>query len=178
MVALKNLGQRICIIGPGSNGKSTLAKSLGDALNIKVCYLDQLAHIPYTKWQRIDKKHLEAEHKKFLEENDKWIIEGNYSSLMKDRFRVATSIIWLDYTGPGSLFRYIKRSVINSPGRPGNLPGAKQQFSWKQVKYMLFTAPKNRVKYKKLVAESNATLVYIDSFHLLKKYYRAWNIKK
>lgn len=42
------LGPRICIIGPSSSGKSTLATLIGQKTNRKVVHLDQLAHEPNT----------------------------------------------------------------------------------------------------------------------------------
>ena len=111
MKELQKFGRRICIIGPSSTGKSTLAKSLGTKLNLKVCYLDQLAHIPNTQWQPRDKEELRIDHLNFVTQNEEWIIEGNYSYLMKERFSKATCIIWLDFNKWASLFRYLKRTI-------------------------------------------------------------------
>ncbi|MFS0491278.1 hypothetical protein [Leadbetterella byssophila] len=44
--------ERICIIGPSSSGKSTLAQALGEKFDLKVCFLDQMAHVPGTQWKR------------------------------------------------------------------------------------------------------------------------------
>jgi adenylate kinase family enzyme len=45
MIPLENLGKRISIIGLSSGGKSTLAKALGEKLQVNVCHLDQIAHV-------------------------------------------------------------------------------------------------------------------------------------
>lgn len=103
MESLEKLGKRICIIGGSSCEKSTLAKALGKKLNLTICHLDQLAHIPNTNWEPRDKKLLEKDHRKFLAENKEWVIEGNYSFLMNDRFALATSVIWLDFNVAGAL---------------------------------------------------------------------------
>lgn len=176
MTKLDDLGSRICIIGPSSSGKSTLATFLGGNLNINVCHLDQIAHIPNTNWEPRNKFLFANDHNFFLENNQKWIIDGNFSFLMKDRFSQATSIIWLDFNVWGSLSRYIKRTIKNSDSRLGNLEGAKHQFSIGLVNYIIFKAPKNRIKYKKLIEESKTKLIYIDSFKKLKEYYALWNI--
>ena len=176
MIELHELGKRICIIGPSSSGKSTLAKRLSLKLNLKVCYLDQLAHIPNTNWKPRSKELLKIDHKNFINENDQWIIEGNYSFLMEDRFANATTTIWLDFKILGSIFRYIKRTTNKSNNRAGNLEGAPKQFNLKLINHIIFHAPKKRNKYKKLIEESKTNLVYIDSFTELKKYYKKWEI--
>jgi adenylate kinase family enzyme len=176
MIELEKLGKRICIIGPSSSGKSTLAEKLSKRLDIAVCHLDQIAHIPNSNWKPRNKDLLKIDHNNFIENNRYWIIEGNYSFLMKKRFSNATIVIWLDFKVTGALLRYFKRTINNSDVRAGNLNGATKQFSLKHIKYMIFDAPKNRVKYKSLIYESNVNLIYIDSFKKLKGYYKKWNL--
>lgn len=176
MKNLEELGQRICIIGPSSGGKSTLAQALGEKLNIPICHLDQLAHIPHTNWVPRNKSLLQKDHQMFLAKHDKWVIEGNYSFLMKERFAQATGIIWLDFNVAGALLRYIKRTIKNSDNRPGNLPGATKQFSWAHIHYMVFEAPKKRKSYKMLTAESQVKTLRLHSFDQLHNYYNHWNM--
>ncbi len=178
MVPLEKLGKRICIIGLSSGGKSTLAEALGKKLQLHVCHLDQLAHIPGTNWQLRDKELLREDHARFLRENREWIIEGNYSFLMKERFTDATAVIWLDFNVRGSVLRYLLRTLKSSDARPGNLPGATNQFSWKLIRYIIFTAPKNRGKYSKLIHETGLPLLHLTSFGELKKYYRFWELER
>lgn len=177
MLTLEELGERICIIGPSSSGKSTLAKALGQKLGYAVCHLDQLAHVPNTNWEVRDKDLLKTDHQQFLSENNQWIMEGNYSFLMNDRFAKATYVIWLDFGVGGSITRYIKRSIKNADKRPGNLPGAKSQFSWALIRYIIFSAPKNRPKYRNLINDSKVNLLYLASYKQLKSYYRFWGLK-
>ncbi|WP_228451652.1 adenylate kinase [Chryseobacterium sp. SN22] len=148
MIPLEDLGRKICIIGPSSGRKSTLVKALGEKLQVKVCHLDQLAHIPGTNWQLRNKELFRKDHAEFLKENREWIIEGNYSFLMKERFTDATVVIWLDFNVPGSILRYLLRTLKSSASHPGNLPGAEQQFSWQLIKYIVFKAPRNREKLR------------------------------
>ena len=95
MISLQTLGNKICIIGCSSSGKSTLADKLANKLSIPVTHLDFLAHYPNTNWQRRPDSELIAEHNKILQ-TEQWIIEGNYSVCMKERFSNASSIIWID----------------------------------------------------------------------------------
>lgn len=173
MISLEELGDRICIIGPSSSGKSTLAHSLAKKLNLSLCYLDQMAHIPHTQWKPKDKEVLKKDHDNFIEEHSQWIIEGNYSFLMKTRFAEATSIIWLDFKVWGSLIRYIKRTLTNDGARYGNLEGAKKRLNFEHIHRMLFITPKKRSTYRTLIEQSDKKLVRIESFRTLKKYYKA-----
>ena len=77
MVALHDLGNRICIIGLSSSGKSTLAQALGKKLNLNILHLDQIAHIPNTDWAPRDKALMTADHQAFLTDHTDWVIEGN-----------------------------------------------------------------------------------------------------
>ncbi|ALU25909.1 MULTISPECIES: adenylate kinase [Myroides] len=176
MVALHDLGNRICIIGLSSSGKSTLAQALGKKLNLNILHLDQIAHIPNTDWTPRDKALMTADHQAFLTDHTDWVIEGNYSFLMPERFKEATCIIWLDFSPIGALYRYIKRSITHRDTRPGNLDGAKSQFSMKMVKYILFEAPKKSPKYVDLINNSSATFIHIRSFKELMKWYRVWGL--
>lgn len=173
---ITNLGQRICIIGPSSGGKSTLAKHLGSKLKLPVCYLDQLAHVPHTQWKRLDDTSLKTKHDDYINNNTKWIIEGNYSFLMPQRFAQATYIIWLDFHPLGAVRRYIKRTLIGNKTRPGNLLGARTQFSWQQLSHMLFTAPKLRPKYRALIEASCKPYLRLHSFKQLKKLYKHFGL--
>jgi adenylate kinase family enzyme len=160
--------ERICIIGPSSSGKSTLAQVLGERFHLKVCFLDQMAHIPGT--QRREGAYFQREHEQFLLENDRWVMEGNYSFLMPGRFADATFIIWLDFKIWGALFRYIKRTF--SKNRWGDLEGAKRRPNLDQLKYMLFVAPKYRTKYERLIMESGCEFIRLESFAELKGLYK------
>lgn len=178
MISSKDLGKKICIIGPSSVGKSTLAKALAEKLQVNLCHLDQIAHVPGTNWQPRDEELFRKDHDRFIAENSEWIIEGNYSFLMKERFFNATAVIWLDFNVRGSVFRYLLRTLKGSASRPGNLPGATGQFSWGLVKYIIFKAPQNRAKYCEFITETKVPLLYLTSFNELKKYFRFWQLRR
>lgn len=177
MIELKELGNRICIIGPSSTGKSTLAKILGEQLHLRVFYLDQLAHIPHSNWQRKSDDELKKAHQLILEQLSEWIIEGNYSFLMPERFANATTIIWLDYKICTTLWSYFKRTFDRSKSRQGNLKGPPNKLNYRHLYQMLFKAPKNRKVYIDLVTSSSAHSVHIKSFKELNAYYQYRGLK-
>lgn len=49
-LSLNDLGSRICIMGPSNSGKSTLAKAIASRTGLPLIHLDQLHHLPDTKW--------------------------------------------------------------------------------------------------------------------------------
>src|SRR5882762_504368 len=105
MLALNQLGVRVCIIGPSNSGKSTLAERLACKLGTEAIHLDQLAHVPHTNWQRRSDQDLISEHDEVIA-SDKWVIDGNYRVCMQQRFERATAVIWLDPPLIGFLYRY------------------------------------------------------------------------
>jgi adenylate kinase family enzyme len=151
MFDLRSLGQRICIIGPSNSGKSTLAKHLGHALNLPIYHLDQIAHIPGTKWLPRPFKDFEYDHNLITQTNT-WIIDGNYSRSMQLRFNHATSVIWIDAPLSGCVMRYLGRSIRNDPDRPGRLKDAQSEFSLGLIQYTLTQYPKNKQKYKEILS--------------------------
>ncbi len=175
--SLASLGTKICIIGPSNSGKSTLAQKLGQKLNLAICHLDQLAHLEHTNWQRRPDTDFVAEHDAFIQ-NENWVMDGNYSICMPQRFARASAIIWLDPPLIGFLGRYILRSLANNDQRAGNLTGAKVQFSLQLIKYTFFNYPKNRQKYNGLLQASHKPLIKIKSMSELNKYYAAWGIER
>lgn len=119
---------------------------------------------------------MRLDHQAFLIQHESWVIEGNYSYLMPERFAQATAIIWLDFSRWNSAYRYTKRALQNNPNRAGNLKGATQQFNWKMIRHILFNFPKSKAKYQKLVETSGLPHVRITSFKALLKAYQMWGL--
>ena len=176
MTSLNDLGPRICILGPSNSGKSTLATKLGEKLNIPVCHLDQLAHIPGTNWKLRDEKEFAADQDVILEK-ESWIIEGNYSFCMPHRFEKATSLIWVDPNFLGCCLRYISRCIKNDRFRPGRLKDATSEFSFEVLNVIIFKYPKTRRRHKALLSRYTFPVMYIRSMKELNQYYTNWGLK-
>lgn len=134
-----------------------------------------MAHYPHSKWQRKSNDELIAAHNTILNQ-EKWIIDGNYSVCMKERINKANSIIWLDANVLTSAFRYLVRSLKNNPSRPGGLPGAQNEFRLFMLRQILFIYPKNRSKYRKLIEHYKNLVVFIFKIKDLNRYYKYWNL--
>ncbi|MBI1326128.1 MAG: AAA family ATPase [Alphaproteobacteria bacterium] len=162
--------RRICILGPSSSGKSTLAQALSRKHGIPAYHLDQISHVPHTKWERKPNDVFVKEHDALLTQ-DAWIIEGNYRVCMPQRIARATEIIWVDPPLLGRLMRYLHRCIIKDPDRHGGLEGAQSEFSLFLIRHTVFRYPQNKKEYKKILAKAPVTPLLIQSMKELNAYY-------
>ena len=86
---------KIQIIGYSGAGKSTLAKKLATFYNIPYLHLDNVKF--YGDWQEHTKEQQEQTVQKFLDENEDWVIDGNFSSILPIRFEMSDITIYLNY---------------------------------------------------------------------------------
>ncbi len=169
MLKISETGNRICIIGPSNSGKSTLAQTMSHILNIPAIHLDRLAHYPNSNWVRRPNDEFTKLHDTEIL-NEKWIIEGNYSIAMPQRFARADTVIWLDPSIIGCTLRYLKRCLKNKSDRAGNLDGATKEFNIDLIKYTWFIYPKNRKKYEEILQSFHGNIIHIHSINELNRY--------
>ncbi|WP_053217069.1 DNA topology modulation protein [Virgibacillus senegalensis] len=100
--------KKIAIIGSGGAGKSTLARELGNILQLPVYHLD--AYFWKPGWQPINKKELQKLQEEITQQ-DAWIIDGNYGSTMELRLKAADTVIFLDYSTLRCLYGIVKRRI-------------------------------------------------------------------
>lgn len=70
---------RIAIIGYSGSGKSTLAAQLGQSYGVPVLHLDSVHWLP--GWVERAREEEKALVRAFLDRNESWVIDGNYSAL-------------------------------------------------------------------------------------------------
>lgn len=102
---------KILIIGYSGAGKSTLAKCLGEHYQIPYLYLDSVKF--YDHMKEHSKEYQDQFVKKFLEENDQWVIDGNHYGVAEERFEICDEIYFLDYSRWFCLKEAIKRFFKN-----------------------------------------------------------------
>lgn len=86
--------RRICVIGTTGSGKSTLAATIGGRLGIPVVELDALHW--EANWTEAEplvlRRRVGA-----ATAGDRWVADGNYSSVRDLTWDRADTMIWLDY---------------------------------------------------------------------------------
>src|ERR1700684_1659738 len=85
--------QKIILLGSGGAGKSALAHTLGEVMNLPVYHLDALFWSE--GWVQPDKEDwIKTQEKLCAQET--WILDGNYGGTLDLRFAAADTIIFLD----------------------------------------------------------------------------------
>lgn len=117
--------KKIMIMGSGGAGKSTLARKLGDRLNLPVFHLDAYMWKPnWTLSTRAEQQDIQSA----LMANTAWIIDGNYSGTMDIRIAQADTIIFLDISRRICLYQVIKRYLTHRHTvRPDMAEGCKEK---------------------------------------------------
>ena len=152
------------IIGTNSGaGKSTFARLLGEKLEISPSYLDAFFWKPGWEISTFEEMSLQI---KAVLDNDRWIIEGNYTKhLFEERVKLADTIFLFDFNRFVCFYYAIKRRIMyHNKVRPCIAPGCKEKFDLEFAKWILYKAPKtwkpvrelvNNIKGKKVVVFYN-----------------------
>lgn len=75
---------------------------------------------------------------------DKWIIDGNYSKTLKERFGRADLIIWLDYSTYAQVKGIFNRILKKYGKEKTEIPGCKERFNFTFFKYVITYNKKKR----------------------------------
>ncbi len=99
---------KIAILGFSGSGKSTLAKKLGQRYGVPVLHFDSVQFLPGWQERPLEEKLKITE--EFLNTNDQWVIDGNYTKLFyQRRLEEADKIIILMFNRFACLWRVIRR---------------------------------------------------------------------
>jgi adenylate kinase family enzyme len=125
---LAALGQRIMVSGPSNAGKSTLAVAIANKLAMPAMHVDLFRHLPDTDWVQRTDEDFAALHDAAIQQ-ERWVMDGNYSALMPQRLARATGIILLGDNRWANLARYLRRTLFQKRTRPGSLAGEKDSLA-------------------------------------------------
>ena len=99
---------KIAIIGYSGSGKSTLAQALAVAYNAPALYLDQVHWLP--GWVERPAAEEQGMVERFLDQQDSWVIDGNYTKLhFARRMEEADRIVVLAFGRWTCLVRVVRR---------------------------------------------------------------------
>lgn len=162
------------ICGTSNTGKSTLAAALAQKLDLTPVYLDQLRFLPNTDWVERPNAEFAALHEEAIA-GERWVMEGNYSSLMPARIARATGIILLSDHRLANFARYLRRTLFER-NRIGTLEGNLDSIKWDMVHWILVRAPRNVGRYRSTLPASGLPFVESRSMRELRLLYERWGL--
>lgn len=126
---------KIVIIGCPGSGKSTYAKKLGQKLNIPVFHLDKLFW--KNNWEHVSQDEFKRKQDEVMNQ-DKWILDGNFTNTIEHRVKKADTVIFFDYSKSVSLWRTFRRYFIYfGKVRPDMGGDNKEKLHWKHIKFII-----------------------------------------
>ena len=170
--------KKVLVIGPGGAGKSTLARRLGELLQIDVKHLDRFywragwQEPPKEEWLNTVKQLMSAE---------SWIIDGNYGGTLETRIEHCDTIVFLDLPRLVCLWRVVKRRLLNrNRSRPDMAEGCNEKLDWSFVQWIWNYSRRSRPKIVRLLAEHAATkeIVWLRSRSDVEKFLAAHSSNK
>jgi adenylate kinase family enzyme len=171
------LGERIMICGPSNSGKSTLAVALATKLGAEAFHLDLFRHEPNTNWVQRSDEEFAALHDAAIQ-RDRWVMDGNYSTLMPQRFSRSTGIILLGDNRWANFRRYVWRTLFQKQSRPGSLAGDKDSIKWEMIRWILIINPSRREQSRGRLRAAGLPMIEIKSMSELNRLYEAWGIRR
>jgi adenylate kinase family enzyme len=155
--------QRIAIVGCSGGGKSTLARALGERLSLPVINLDTLFWKP--GWVESPLEEFRPRVDAAAGE-DRWIIEGTFTSASALRFARADTVIWLELPILLCLWRAVRRSLLSYGRTRADLaPGCPEKFDLAFYRYIWTWNREIRPKLARALTEHapRATIVRLAS---------------
>lgn len=177
MLSLSALGERIMVLGPSNAGKSTLAVAISEELGLPVIHLDRLQHLPNTDWVPRPEAAFRTLHDEAIL-SEQWVMDGNYTRLMPQRFARATGVILLTSNHWLRLGRYLKRTWMHPSARLGQLEGGRERVKWEMINWIMIKTPKNSIRYRNMVQQTDLPFVDCKSVKALKALYRDWELTR
>ncbi len=174
---LEALGQRIMVCGPSNAGKSTLAVALARKLGATPFHVDLFRHQPDTNWVQRPDEEFAALHDAAIQ-TDRWVMDGNYSTLMPQRFAHATGIILLGDNRWANFRRYVWRTLFQKRSRPGSLAGDKDSIKWEMIRWILIVQPPMRERNRRFLRAAGLRMIELKSMAELNRRYDAWGLER
>ena len=161
--------ERIVIIGCGGAGKSTLARQLGEKLDIPVVHLDKLFWKP--GWVEMPKDEFDALLRQEMAK-DQWIMDGNFNRTMPERIARCDAVIYLDFSRVACLLGVLKR-VLTTYGtvRPDMGEGCPERIDFDFLKWVWnYNRDKRERNYRLLNEATHAETIVLKNRRAVRKF--------
>jgi len=174
---LETFGPRIMVCGPSNSGKSTLCAALARKIGAEAFHVDLFRHLPGTNWVQRPDDEFRALHDDAIQ-HERWVMDGNYSDLMPQRFARATGVILLGDNRWANYRRYLWRTLTQRKGRVGSLAGDKDSVSWEMTKWILLLQPPRRERDRARVRNAGLPMLEFNSMTESNRLYTAWGLTR
>lgn len=161
--------ERILIIGCGGAGKSTLARQLGEKLNIPVVHLDKLYWKP--GWVEMPKDAFDEVIRREIAK-DQWIMDGNFNRTIPERLKRCDTVIYLDFSRFACLMGVLKR-VITTYGkvRPDMGEGCPERIDLDFLKWVWnFNKNKREKNYRLLNEAEGVETIVLKNRRMVRRF--------
>lgn len=167
---------KIQIIGYSGAGKSTLAKALSEKYDLPLLYLDKIKF--YDDWKEHSNEEITNEVQTFLDNNDSWVIDGNYSSICPERFSQCDIIIFLNYNRFYCFLKCFQR-YLKYRSTPRESLGINDKFDSEFRRWILHDGRTKTRKIKHLnnLNKCQGTKLVFNNIHQLNRFLRSQNIE-
>ena len=164
--------QRIIIIGCGGAGKSTLARQLGEKLDIPVVHLDKLFWKP--GWVEVSAAEFDVLHRREMAK-DTWIMDGNFNRTMPERIARCDTVIYLDFSRMACVRGVFKR-VLTTYGtvRPDMGEGCPERFDLDFLKWVWnYNRNRRESNYRLLNEATHAETIVLKNRRMVKRFLKS-----
>lgn len=163
---------KIAVIGYSGSGKSTLAGKLAKKYDVPVLYIDTVQFLP--GWDIRPSVEKQAILTEFLDTNDSWVIDGNYTKLAFDRrMDEADRIIFLSFNRFACVFRALKRYFrYKGKTRESMAQGCKEKIDFEFLWWVFYKGrtKKRRSLYHSTVKKYKEKSVIIKNQRALNRF--------
>ena len=163
---------KIAIIGYSGSGKSTLARKLAEHHKAPVLHLDAVHHLP--GWQERDAESEKAIIGAFLDENDSWIIDGNYSrDHYERRMEEADLIIMMLFNRISCFARAYRRyKTYKNTTRPDMAEGCPEKFDRQFALWILWNGRSQKAlrRYRRIRTAYGEKVIIIQNQRQLDRF--------
>lgn len=162
---------KISILGYSGSGKSTFAIKLGERYQCDVLHLDTVHWLP--GWKERETEEEIKIIRKYLDEKDAWIIDGNYRNKLQERRLEESDYIYIfQFNRFRCLFRVIKRLIkYRGKSRESITAGCEEKIDLEFVYWILHEGrdKEHRKHYKQIANHYREKTVIIRNPKELKE---------